>query len=731
MMSKSYRWRFFRAGGVDQVVLDRGDDLVHLGEFDLKNWVALACPVQGVFWDPRLTRMLDRDQDGRIRPPEVQQAVAWACEVLDADLLVQGGDSIRLEEVRRDTAEGQRIGAAVRRVLAGLGKAETDPLTLEDVRLAEAELAKAPFNGDGKVPAASLEDPWLQGVAKDLLAAVGGETDASGDPGFTREKIDAFFQALEAFQAWYRPARDPGTSLQPLGAGTGEAFAALSAIRDKVEDWFMRCRLAAFDPRAAVSLGRTEDDWKALAARDLAKERSDLASFPLARVEAGRALPLAVGYNPAWHDEMVALKSRVVEPLLGPGKTSLSEAEWKDLLGRFAPYEAWKAQQPGTTVESLGIERVDEILASDARAKLQEAVDRDLALAPEVEARQDVERILLYRKDLVHFLHNFVSFQDFYRRKTPAFQAGRLFLDGRSFDLCIPVQDPGRHGTLAGMAGMYLLYCDCTRPSGEKRQVVAAVTDGDSDNLMVGRNGVFYDRDGRDWDATITKIVENPISLRQAFWSPYKKLVRMIEEQVARRAAAAEAASTEKMAKGAESAVAQAAEPSKAAPPPVKKIDVGTVAALGVAVGGITAALGAMLQVFFGLGIFMPLGILALMLVISGPSVFIAAMKLRKRNLGPLLDAGGWAVNALTRVSIPLGKSLTLLHQLPPGAERSLKDPFAPRRRRWPWMLLVLAILATLAGIAWKAGWVDQVRTSPSPAAPAQEAGDPKPPSGN
>lgn len=727
-MAQSHRWRFFRAGGVDQVVLDRGDDLLHLGEFDLKNWVALACPVQGVAWDPRLTRMLDRDQDGRIRPPEVQQAVAWACAVLDADLLVRGGDSLRLEEVRSDTPEGQRIAAAVRRVLVGLGKAETDALTLEDVRQAEAELAKAPFNGDGRVPAASLEDPWLQGVAKDLLAAVGGETDASGEPGFTREKVDAFFQALAAFQEWYRPARDPASSLLPLGAGTGEAFAALLAIRDKVEDWFLRCRLAAFDPRAGGSLNRSEEDWKALAARDLAKEKADLASFPLARVEAGRALPLAVGYNPAWQDQVVALRSLVIDPLLGPGRTTLSEAEWKDVLARFAPFEAWRATRTGEAVEALGPDRVDEILASDARARLLEAIDRDLALAPEVEARQDVERILLYRRDLMHFLHNFVSFQDFYRRKTPAFQAGRLFLDGRSFDLCIPVLDPARHGTLAAMAGMYLLYCDCTRPSGEKRQVVAAVTDGDSDNLMVGRNGVFYDRDGRDWDATITKIVENPISLRQAFWSPYKKLVRMIEEQVARRAAAAEAASNERLAKGAETVVASGAEPAKATPPPPpKKIDVGTVAALGVAVGGITAALGAMLQVFFGLGIFMPLGIVALMLVISGPSMLIAAMKIRKRNLGPLLDAGGWAVNALTRVSIPLGKSLTLLHQLPPGSERSLKDPFAPRRRRWPWVLLVLAILSALGGIAWKAGWLDGVRASPVPTAPVTGEAAPPP----
>jgi hypothetical protein len=65
---------------------------------------------------------------------------------------------------------------------------------------------------------------------------------------------------------------------------------------------------------------------------------------------------------------------------------------------------------------------------------------------------------------------------------------------------------------------------------------------------MVGRNGLFYDRKGRDWDATITKIIDNPISIRQAFWAPYKKLVRMIEEMAAKRAAAADAAADAKLA---------------------------------------------------------------------------------------------------------------------------------------------------------------------------------------
>ena len=143
---------------------------------------------------------------------------------------------------------------------------------------------------------------------------------------------------------------------------------------------------------------------------------------------------------------------------------------------------------------------------------------------------------------------------------------------------------------MAGMAGTYLAYCDCVRKgSGEKLSIVAAFTGGDSDNLMVGRNGIFYDRKGRDWDATITKIVDNPISIRQAFWSPYKKLVRMIEERAAKQAADADANANAQLTAVANAPVAPAARrlpraPSKPA------FDPSVIALLSLALGALAAA---------------------------------------------------------------------------------------------------------------------------------------------
>ena len=303
-----------------------------------------------------------------------------------------------------------------------------------------------------------------------------------------------------------------------------------------------------------------------------------------------------------------------------------------------------------------------------------------------------MEKLVRFVRDLHTLTLNFVNFKDLYDGGEPAvFQCGTLYLDQRSCNLCITVEDAGKHGVMAGLAGAYLAYVDCVRKgTGEKKSIVAIFSQGDDDNLMVGRNGVFYDRKGLDYDATITKIIANPISLRQAFWSPYKKLVRMIEEQVNKRAAAADAEASANLAKSADTAAnADKAKPTE------KKIDIGMIAALSVAFGSVGTALGYFLGLFKDVPFWkLPVIVAAIMLAISLPSLVLAFMKLRKRNLGPILDANGWAVNAKAKINVPFGTSLTGIAKLPAGASVDLSDRYAPKSSFLPKLALIVIVLA-------------------------------------
>ena len=695
-MAQKHVWSFFRAGGFDQVRIQSGADLVHLDELDQKLWVALACPTTGLEFDRRTLDLIDADKDGRIRAPELIAACKWAGAVLrNPDGLVRADGKLALSALDDTHPEGAVILASARQILANLGKADAVEITVADTADTARIFSQTVLNGDGIIPAEAAPDEATRAVVADVIACMGAATDLSGKPGIDQGRLDAFFDELTAFEAWSARGEKEAETLLPLGDGTAAAAAAVREIKSKVDDFFGRCRLAAYDPRAMAALNREEKEYLAIAARDLTITAQEVSPFPLAQVAAGRALPLATGINPAWAAAVARLRTAAVAPLLGD-REELTETDWAALLAKLGPFECWSAGKSGAAVEKLGLSRVREILSGGAKESLTARIAEDKALAPQANAIASVDRLLHYQRDLLPLARNFVNFSDFYSRRDKAvFQMGTLYLDTRSCDLCLPVTDPGRHAAMAPLSRAYLAYIDCVRKaSGEKQSIVAAFTDGDSDDLMVGRNGVFYDRQGRDWDATIAKIIENPISIRQAFWSPYKKLMRLIEEQVAKRAAAADTAANAKVA-GAATAVANA-DQTKASAPPKPKFEVGTIAALGVAVGGITAALGALLQAFFGLGLWMPLGLIGIVILISGPSMVIAWLKLRQRNLGPLLDANGWAVNAKAKMNVPFGGMLTQVAKLPPGSHRDLSDPYAEPRSPWKTWVVVLIALGAL-----------------------------------
>ncbi len=697
----THSWRFFRAGGFDQVRLDTGADLAALGQLDQKLWFALACPTKGLEFDAKTLEYIDTDKDGRVRAPELLAAVQWTLGLLkNSDDLVKESPELKLAAINDNTPEGRQVLAAARQILEHLGKKDAESVTAVDTADTAKVFAQAKFNGDGVVPAESTEDAALRALIADVIACCGAETDRSGKPGVSQAKVDQFFADAQAFSDWWAKAEADAAAVLPLGDATAAALAACRSLKTKVDDYFARCRLAAFDARAQAALNREEKDFIALAGKDLTIGSPEIANLPLAWVEANRPLPLKSGLNPAWAGTVAAFQASVVKPLLGDLDT-LSEEQWGALQAKLGAFEAWQAAKAGVGVEKLGLKRVREVLAGKGKASLGALIAQDKALEKEFTAIGTVDKLVRYHQNLHRLCINFVSFEDFYDRGEPAiFQTGTLYLDQRSCGLCLPIEDAGKHAALAGLAGTYLAYCDCVRKgSGEKIQIVAAFTDGDSDNLMVGRNGIFYDRKGRDWDATITKIVDNPISLRQAFWSPYKKFVRLIEEQTAKRAAAADAAATAKLEKAAV-ATATVDKSVAATPAGPKKVDVGTVAALGVAFGAIGGFLTALTGHVMGVVALGPLAIIGaiigVILLISGPSMILAFIKLRKRNLGPILDANGWAVNARAKINVPFGASLTAVAALPPGSQRNLVDPFAEKKSPWP-KIIVLVFLVWIA----------------------------------
>ncbi len=715
-------WQFAHTGGVDQVLLRSGQDIAHIGELDRKLWVALACPVQGLEFDSRTLALIDSNDDGRIRPPELIAACEWAAAQLrDPQLLIAAGDTL----LPADIADSSDLQAEARRILGIVGKnPDTDALTLGDVTGRSELLASLRFNGDGVITLETAgDDEAARAVIERILQTHGSQPDRKGTAGIAREQADAFFKEAHALADWHAQAVSDDAT-RPLGDDTLAAAAAVDAIEAKVDDFFARCHVAAFDPKAVPALNPAATAYDALAGSAIDVHAPALAALPLAPVAPGRTLPLAGRVNPAWAEALARLRAQAVAPLLGEALEAIDDTQWGLLRERLAPCRQWLASRPATRLGNAADTPPDVLQGwLAAEATVMELLRQDEAEEAHNGRLVDLEKLLRFKRDLYRLLRNFVSFEDFYARRGAIFQAGRLYLDGRSCELVVRVADAKKHAMLAGLAKTCLAYCECTRGK-DKMTIVAAFTAGDTDFLFVGRNGVFYDRDGRDWDATITQLIDNPTSVAQAFVAPYKKFIRMIEEQVAKRAAASEAtaqASLSTMATTvatADKAVPPATAGQPAALPKLPgRIDVGTVAALGVAMGSISAVLVAMFTKFVDLGPWIPIALVGVVVAISGPSMLIAWIKLRQRSLGPILDASGWAINGRMKVSVRLGGSLSRMAKLPHGAKRVLNDPYADRSTGWLVGASVLLVAGALVVWGWRSGWIE--RHLPESARPA------------
>lgn len=690
----NYKWTFQNIGGTTRIKLNSGEDIRHLPELDEKMWTVLSCPVTNLQIDERSLRYIDLDGDGKIHVSEVVRTAQWLTAVLNnADLLLQESDTMPLSAICTDTGDGQRIYASARQILRNLGK-ETDSISVADTSDSIAIFAQTRFNGDGVITESSADTDEQKTLINAIIAATGGTPDRSGVQGINAGQIEAFYTALAEYKAWNDSAVQA-----PYGDQTDVAMAAYNALDTKVRDFFLRSKLAAYSNDAAV-LDVQSARIEAISADNLTDKMAEIASYPIARISPDALIDLNAPVNPAWETIFRQLK----EIVWSKEKTTLSEDDWKTLGDTFAPYAAWKAAQAGTMVASLGIATVEQMLTGNRKAELLQLVEQDKALETEADTIQEVDRLLHLYRDFYTLLKNFVTLQDFYspdRERKAVFQIGTLVIDRRACHLCFRAEDMGKLSTMAPASGMYLIFCDCTtknRP--DKLQIVAAMTQGDTGELMVGKNAIFYDRQGHDWDAVVTKIIDNPIGIAQAFWSPYRRMAKWVEDLINKRAAEKDSAiMSEATAKLSEKPVLSADKDAKPAQPFDIAKFAGIFAALGMALGMIGTALVSVAKGFVALTWWQAvLVIVGILLLISGPSMIMAWLKLRRRNIAPILNANGWAVNASSVLSIGFGATLTDTAHFP---KLKMKDPFAKKGlATWKkWAIALAAAVVVFVGL--------------------------------
>ena len=443
-----------------------------------------------------------------------------------------------------------------------------------------------------------------------------------------------------------------------------------------------------FEQKDTISMDNIADEAVLAVAKKIAGDKSEIALADVqATIDAVAIEEQPVPAAPLEADVIAAYKEKSAE------YAAYFEQEKLQKLGlAVIPEDAVK---PGMTEKKFA-EMGAQIAEWEAAKAAAEGANADALAAAKAEF-MPLRKLLLLHRDFYRLLRNFITLEDFYdlNEKTIAsFQAGTLIIDQRACHLCIRVNDPAKHDAQAPLSGMYLLYCNCVnQKSGKTAQIVAAMTQGEIKNLSVGKNGIFYDNDGLDYDATVTKIIDNPISIRQAFWTPYRKFAKWIEEKINKSAAEKDAKAFDDMTAKADAAKVEGAPDGAQKPAFDIAKFAGIFAAIGMALGMIGTMLVSVAKGWVTLTWWQQILVFCgILLLISGPSMIMAWLKLRRRNLAPVLNANGWAVNADAIISVPFGKTLTEQVSFP-----LVKAPKVCKSNGKKWLIGICVTLLVLA----------------------------------
>ncbi|HEX8439349.1 kinesin [Archangium sp.] len=660
-----------RYGGSLQVSIPSFEVLVEAIRIPETQWLATACPVEGLNCDPRFLAFVDTDKNGRIRVSEVRAAVEHAAKLLKS---YQGADAASdVLELDALSDEGVKL-RDVAGILLGTLKVEVRTrISLEQVRASEKALREAGQNGDGIVAPAFLPVP-LRPLAEKLLACFPEVKNRSGHTGVDLPMLQRFREERTALLA-HLAGRE---AVLVWGGRSVEQARRLQEIRPLLDTYFLQCRLVAAQPEAVASLkleaGRVQG-----ALGDTQALSRVVSELPVAPPEPGGALRWSRLYRGPAFEKLDTFRRDVAVPLTGDMAT-LVDTAWRELSAKAEAILAWQARIDASPLRTW-VDTLADISDADLEA-LEAACRADLALKDKLDAVDELERLLLYQRWLLTLANNFISMPDLYQTKRRALvEKGTLILGGRRFWLSVLVTNHAAHLALTSQGTTCTLYVQVmAKEGGEHYEVAVPVTRGRSRELAVGKRGVFYDVEGREFDAVVTQVVRHPVSLWESMTMPFERIGKFISSKIEGMATAGEKSLDSELEKtyahGTTVATTAAQPPTPPAPgAPAAPVPGqvggpgGFIAAVGITFAALGSSLAFIVTQVKSLTLFDLISTTIIVVaVVMLPSGLLGWLKLRKRNLALLLEGSGWALNDRLKLTPDLAALITRRPRLPKNA---------------------------------------------------------------
>ena len=654
MQNTTDRIFFENIGGSFQFHARNAGDLKKILQLDPTAWAALCVPVASLNGDPEFFKALNGDTNGLIQADEVKKAIAWLLDLLrDTAAVDNASDTLAIGALNADHAEGAALNDFIAAHKAELDNGSGN-LELASIRAKIAAVSGGALAGDGVLRPAAVAGNAGEALYTEIttLLATPGQ--------LTLPVLEKFLVDAKSFVEWSKNTTKPlFREDEPE-----KYYAAFTALANKFDEYFRFCELICTDPAHAA---RFVLDPAKLPELDLADgEAIDalLKSAPLTAPAASGVLDLNAVTNPVYQAQ-----AKNFAGLFRIEK--LTHTDWNAIKAEMAPYINYLSRAQGDLAGKAGVEKLEAYLADTQADALRQLFARDKEVAGVLNNLHKLEKLLLFCRHLLCFVNNFVSFADFFdRNRQSMLQAGRLVMDGKSYNLAVWIEDVAAHKKIAVRSNLCLLYLElaaCGNPA-NKRKVAVAVTGGSLDRIYVGKPAFFIDNNNVSYSGKVVDMVDGPISFSQTLFAPFRRLSAAISSKIQKLTDFS--ASEKQLAQSIDKGKLTPAAPAPAQTSLVQKL--GGNGVMMLLAGGLSlAAIGAGLSYVFKsiVGCVVAISVMpwylilewiaVIALVILVPMAIFAGIRLRKRNLTMFLEAGGWAVNLPMRLNIYVSRLFT------------------------------------------------------------------------
>ncbi len=663
-----------RFGGSTHVRCDTFAQLKEAVLIPETQFIATSAPTSAFVVDPVFLKHLDADDNGRIRVDELQSAVAWLAERIKGDAGVDGKkDSLVIANLADSAAT---LKAAAAAVIAAVGADNAAEVSLAQVRAADAPLRTRGENGDGIVAPEHMPEAQRE-LAKAIMGQFPETKNRADVAGLAPDTLAAFKTARDALLAHLEKKADAFA----WGDDSLDRAKRIDAVRGRIDEHFLLCRLVASQPDARERFRLAADRIEALVG-DRHKMEVALASLPICTPDPAGVISFQTLHRGPSFEVLTAFAADVVGPVVGNAE-QLSEKDWRDLVGKADAILAWQKTFDESPVKSMA----DTLTGmADDIAAIEAAQTEDLARKDALQAIADLEKLIVFQRSILSFANSFLAMPDVYSDRRALYERGWGVLAGRRYELSVLVPDLGAHKAMTTTGTTCVVYGKVEDKAGGIFHVALPKTRGWSTELPVGKRGVFYDLDGKEFDLTVVDIVRHPVSVVEAALSPFFRIGQFVSKKLEGLNSGVDAAlekKTQAVSVRIDGATANASsalspiatgkgpEPAKpAAPAPAPAPAPAAAPAPGgmgnaVAMGGLAvAAVGSSVAfVANQLKALTVVDVISIVLMaffaVALPSGFVGWLKLRRRNLAELLEGAGWALNDRLRLTPNLTARIT------------------------------------------------------------------------